>query len=53
MLNTLEASEVRLRLRQETVDIEGVRRILAERSPVESAGFIARTFFDSELLVLE
>ena len=53
MLNTLEASEVRLRSRQKTVDIEGVRRILEQRGPVESAGFIARTFFDSELLVLE
>jgi hypothetical protein len=53
MLNTLEESEVRLRVRQKTVDIEGVRRILAQRSPVASAGFIARTFFDSELIVLE
>lgn len=53
MLSTLEASEVRLQLRQKTVDIEGVRRILGERSPVESASFIARTFFDSELLVFE
>lgn len=53
MLNTLEESEVRLRGRKKTVDIEGVRRILAQRSPVEYAGFIARTFFDAELLVLE
>lgn len=52
MLNVLSQGEERLQRRKKSVDIEGLRRITSNRSPVESIGYIARTFFDAELLVL-
>jgi hypothetical protein len=52
MLDVLNKGEARLQSRKKSVDIEGVRRITLDRSPVESIGYIARTFFDAELLIL-
>lgn len=52
MLDVLIHGEVRLKRRNKSVDIEGLRRIITNRSPVESIGYIARTFFDAELLIL-
>lgn len=34
------------------VDIESLARILSSRPNIESAGYIARTFFDAELLII-
>lgn len=52
MLNAIEAAEVRFRMRDKTFDVEGVRRIISDREPIVAAGYMARTFFDSELLIL-
>ncbi|MDD5034836.1 MAG: hypothetical protein PHE55_08775 [Methylococcaceae bacterium] len=53
MLKVLESGEERLRSRTKSFDIPGLRRIVDNRNPVESIGYMARTFFDAELLVLE
>jgi hypothetical protein len=53
MLKVLESGEQRLRSRKKSIDIPGLRRIVDNRNPVESIGYMARTFFDAELLVLE
>ena len=53
MLSVLEEGDTRLREREKSVDINGLRQIVQQRSPLESAGYIARTFFDSELVILE
>ena len=53
MLNVLESGEERLRSRTKSFDMPGLRRIVDNRNPVESIGYMARTFFDAELLVLE
>ena len=53
MLNVLESGEQRLRSRKKSVDIPGLRKIVDNRNPVESIGYMARTFFDAELLILE
>lgn len=52
MLEVLDRAERRLRLREKSVDLEGVRRITSDRNPVEAVGYIARTFFDAELVIL-
>lgn len=52
MVTTVEQSDKRLVGREQQLDVAGVRRIARDRTPMESAGFIARTFFDSELLIL-
>lgn len=52
MLDVLSRGEARLRERKKSIDIEGVRRIASKRSPVEAIGYIARTFFDAELVIL-
>lgn len=53
MLNVLEAGEKRLLSRKKSIDMPGLRRIVDNLNPVESIGYMARTFFDAELLVLE
>lgn len=53
MLSVLEAADSRLREQEKSIDINGLRQIVQQRSPLESAGYIARTFFDSELVILE
>ena len=52
MLGVLERAEERFKLRDKSVDVEGVRRIVSDRTPAEGAGYIARTFFDAELVIL-
>ena len=52
MLKVLEQGEMRLRYQKKSVDIDGIRRITSNRSPVESIGYMARTFFDAELLII-
>lgn len=52
MLNVLESGEERLKRRKKSVDISGLRRIVDDRNPVDSIGYMARTFFDAELLVI-
>jgi hypothetical protein len=52
MLDALERAEGRFKMREKSVDIEGVRRITSNRSPPEAVGYIARTFFDAELVIL-
>ncbi|WP_061945401.1 hypothetical protein [Collimonas pratensis] len=53
MLGALETGEQRLRISKKSIDIPGLRKIVDGRSPVESIGYMARTFFDAELLILE
>jgi len=52
MLEVLGRSEEREPERKKPVDLEGVRRIAAERAPEQAIGYMARTFFDAELLVI-
>lgn len=52
MLDVLERAEGRFNLREKSVDMEGVRRITSNRSPSEAVGYVARTFFDAELVIL-
>ena len=53
MLDVLARGEKRIRNRAKSIDIPGLRKIVDGRSPVESIGYMARTFFDAELLILE
>lgn len=53
MLESLQITEKRLEKVQRSVDIPGVRRIVMERPPVEAVGYMARTFFDAELVVIK
>jgi hypothetical protein len=53
MLDVLARGEKRIRSRAKSIDIPGLRKIVDGRSPVESIGYMARTFFDAELLILE
>lgn len=53
MLSVLASGEQRLRSRKKSIDIPGLRKIVDNRDPVESIGYMARTFFDAELLILE
>lgn len=52
MLDAIEEAEVRFRLGDKTFDVEGIRKIISDREPLDAAGYVARTFFDSELLIL-
>lgn len=51
MLEVLTQGENQLQ-EHKSVDIGGLRRIISNRSIVESIGYIARTFFDAQLLIL-
>ena len=53
MLEALDASEFQLKFQETYIDIAEVRRIVEQRSPIESAGYIARMYFGAELLILE
>lgn len=53
MLQSLEVTEKRLQAREKSVDIPGVRRIVQERPAAEAVGYMARTFFDAELVVIK
>ena len=52
MVDVLAQSEKRIRKYKKTVDVEGVRRIVDERPPVDAVRYMARTFYDAELVVL-
>lgn len=51
MVDVLSQSEERLQRSKKSVDIDGLRRINSNRTPIESINYMARTFFDAELLV--
>ena len=53
MFEVLARGDNRIRNREKSIDIPGLRRIVDDRTPVESIGYMARTFFDAELLVLD
>ena len=53
MLDVLVRGEDRNVGRTKSIDIPGLRKIIDDRSPVESIGYMARTFFDAELLILQ
>lgn len=52
MVEALKRTKQHLWKYQKTIDIAGVERIVAQRSPIEAVAYMTRTFFDSELLVL-
>jgi hypothetical protein len=52
MIGVLERADVRSRLRDKSVDLIGIRRIASRQNPVEALGYVARTFFDAELIVV-
>jgi hypothetical protein len=53
MLDVLARGEKRIRSRAKSIDVPGLRKIVDDRPPAESIGYMARTFFDAELLILE
>ncbi len=53
MLDVLARGEKRIRSRAKSIDIPGLRKIVDGSSPAKSIGYMARTFFDAELLILE
>lgn len=53
MLEVVIDREERLNAQQKSIDVEGLRNIVENRSPVESAGYMSRTYFDSELIILK
>ena len=53
MVGALAQTEERLKARAKSIDVEGTRRIVQLREPIESISYMARTFFDAELLILE
>lgn len=53
MLEVLARGEKRIRSRAKSIDVPGLQKIVGARPPVESIGYMARTFFDAELLVFE
>ena len=52
MLEVLESSESRLRKYKKSIDIDGIKRIVDEREPISGISYMARTFYDSELVIL-
>lgn len=52
MLKVLESSERRLKKYRKSIDIDGIKRIVGEQEPVSGISYMARTFYDSELLIL-
>lgn len=53
MFEVLIAGDDRLKARQKSIDVEGLRKIVENRNLVESVGYMARTFFEAELLILK
>jgi hypothetical protein len=52
MIDVLSAAEKRLKLTKDYIDIDGIRRITSNRTPIASIGYMARTFFDAEFLII-
>jgi hypothetical protein len=52
MLDVLASGERRIQIREKSIDIPGLRKIVERRSPIESIVYMARTFFDAELLII-
>ncbi|WP_421849313.1 hypothetical protein [Marinomonas sp.] len=52
MLEVLESSESRLKKYRKSIDIDGIKRIVDERDPVSGISYMARTFYDSELVIM-
>ena len=52
MLSVLRESEERLKRYKKSIDINGIERIVQNRNPVDAIGYMARTFYDSELLIV-
>ncbi|ENU5815649.1 hypothetical protein ACE34P_003249 [Vibrio fluvialis] len=52
MLEVLESSESRLKKYRKSIDIDGIKRIVTTREPVSGISYMARTFYDSELVIL-
>ena len=53
MFDVLARGEQRVRSRANSIDIPGLRKIVDGRPTVESIGYMARTFFGVELLILD
>lgn len=52
LLEILESREVPFSLEGRRRDVGGIREIVSSRSTIESIGYMSRTFFSSELVVL-
>lgn len=52
MLEVLRSSESRLKKRRKSLDIDGIKRIVDKRDPLSGISYMARTFYDSELVIL-
>lgn len=53
MLKVLVEREEHLNAQQTSIDVNGLRKIVKNRSVFESAGYMSRTYFDSELIILK
>lgn len=53
MLGVLTAGEKRLSVKQKTIGLDGVRKIVETRNSFESIGYMAKTFFGAELLIFD
>ncbi len=53
VLKEFEEVEKQKKNPEKSIDIPGLTKIVNERSTIESIGYMARTFFDAELLVLK
>lgn len=52
MLEILEAREPKLSRGGKPRDIQGIRNIVSDRSTIEGLGYMCRTFFNAELVIL-
>ena len=52
MLSILESQESKLLKERKPRDIQGIRNIMRDRSTLEGLGYISRTFFNAELVVV-
>lgn len=52
MLKVLESSESRLKKYKKSIDVDGIKRIVSSREAMGAIGYMARTFYDSELVIL-
>jgi hypothetical protein len=52
MIEVISRGEERWPGRERTRDIDGLRRVISNRTPVQALGYITRTFFDAELVIL-
>lgn len=53
MMEVLTDSDERLKVQYQSIDVNGLRKIVESRSIVESVGFMSRAYFDSELIILK